>query len=165
MKKIILFTYILIFALNCMAQEKIAYPFQGGKDIMARFFKDSVLLTPEFKQSKATGVVIFKFTADEKGAMTKMVVYYADDSMLVPPVIEALKKSNHKWIIPDNEKFHDFIVQFAFNFKTPENQSPEFLKDVYDYNRNRKQIISKNVVLLDMATMLPTIAVNYSMKE
>ena len=80
---------------------------------MNRFFKDSLIVSPEIIKEKAAGVAVFKFTADESGTIKKIIIYYADDYVLTPPIIEALKKSNHKWIIPDQEKLHDFIISFV----------------------------------------------------
>ena len=132
---------------------------------MTAFFKDSLTVSPDIIQKRATGVVIFKFTADTKGGITKLVVYYADDAILVPPVIEAIKKSNHKWIIPDHEKFHDFILQFAVNFNPPESPVKGLQKAVFDFNRHRKPIVTSNQIPLNEATLLPTVMVNYDVTE
>lgn len=148
-----------------MAQEKLAFPFQGGKDIMNRFFKQNLIVSPDIIQRKATGTVIFKFTADEKGAITKIIIYYADDAVLVPPIIDALKKSNHKWIIPDHEKFNDFILPVSYSFNPPASESPDLQKTVYEYTRDRKPIFSTDQIPLDLATLLPTVMVNYDITQ
>src|SRR5271165_4579486 len=116
MKKTLLLIAAAALCVHCMAQEQLSFPFQGGKEAMDHFFRDSLTVSQEIIQKKAVGTTVFKFTADEKGAITKIIVYYADDLVLAQPVIDALKKSNHKWIIPDREKAHDFIITFAFSF-------------------------------------------------
>ena len=145
-----------------MAQEKLAFPFQGGKDIMAKFFKDSLSVSPLIKQKKASGSVVIKFSADDQGVIKKLIIYYADDLMLTQPVIEAIKRSNHKWIIPDREKMHDFIIHFTINFTPPATAGPSLQRAVYDYYSHRKPVLSYDQVPLDMATLLPTIVVNYT---
>jgi len=164
MKKTLLLTIALFLSVYCMAQQQLSFPFQGGSKIMTRFFKDSLIVSPEIMKSRAAGVVIFKFTADDKGSIKKLVVYYADDAILVPPVIEALRKSNHKWIIPDNEKVHDFIIPFTISFTPPASGSAAEQKGFYNYYQNRKPILTLNQVPLDMATLLPAVIVNYELK-
>lgn len=148
-----------------MAQEQLAYPFQGGKDIMTRFFKENVIVSPEIIQKRATGLVIFKFTADEKGKITKMIIYYADDSILAEPVINAIKKSNRKWVIPNYEKFHDYIIPFQFSFNPPAADSINVEKPFYDAYRNRAPITTSNQVPLDLATLLPAVIVKYDITQ
>jgi len=147
-----------------MAQEELAFPFQGGKDVMTRFFKDSLAVSPQIKQENASGTVIIKFTADTKGTVTKIIVYYADDAVFVPAVADVLKKSNHKWIIPDKEKLHDFLISFTFNFKAPTGNT-EVRKAYYDYYRNHKAIVTNNQIPLDEATLLPPVIVNYTVSK
>jgi hypothetical protein len=77
MKKTLLAIVILFMSFSCMAQEQLMFPFQGGNQIMTRFFKDSIIVSPEIIQKKATGVAIFKFTADEKGNIKKIIIYYS----------------------------------------------------------------------------------------
>lgn len=161
MKKITISVTAILLSIYCMAQEKLSFPFQGGKDVMNAFFKDSLTVSPEIAKKKATGLVVFKFTADEKGHISKIVIYYADDVVLASPVINALKKSNFKWVIPDHEKFHDFIIPFAFNFNKPALSNKGLQKTVYDNYTNRKPIYSTDQVPLDMATLLPTVMINY----
>ena len=165
MKKIFLFIAVLVISANCMAQAQLAFPFQGGKDIMTRFFKDSLVVSPQLKQKKATGTVIFKFTADEKGGISKIIIYYADDAVLVPPIIEALKKSNHKWIIPDHEKFNDFILPISYTINPPALSTRAIQKAVYDFNQAKKPIFSTDQVPLNLATLLPAIMVTYDISQ
>jgi hypothetical protein len=100
MKRTLLIITALFITICCKAQENgLTFPFQGGSAIMTRFFKDSLVVSPDIIQQRATGVVVFKFTADYKGKITKIIIAYADDYILTPPLIEALRKSNHKWII------------------------------------------------------------------
>lgn len=161
MKKVLLLITAITFSLHCLAQEQLSFPFQGGKDIMTRFFRDSLTVSPEIVQKKASGSVIFKFTADIQGRISKIVIYYADDTILAPPAIEALKRSNHKWIIPDHEKFHDFIIPFSFSFNPPAAGIRGLQTAVYNYYRNRKPVVTDNQVPLDMATLLPTVIIKY----
>lgn len=162
MKKLILFAVALLLSGYCMAQAQLAFPFQGGKEVMVHFFNDSLTVTPLIIQKKATGNVVLKFTADEKGVIRKIIIYYADDVTLTQPVIEALRKSNKKWIIPDNEKFHDFIIPFIINFKPPVTANAALQKAVYEFYTHRKPILSFDQIPLDTATLLPTVIINYN---
>jgi hypothetical protein len=165
MKKKILFIAAILLSVHCMAQEQLLFPFQGGKEGMDKFFKDSLTVSPEIIQKKAIGTAVFKFTADEKGAISKIIVYYADDAILAPTIIDALRKSNHKWIIPDREKTHDFIITFAFSFNPPATDSGDLQKTVYDNYRTRNPITSTNQVPLNEATLLPNVVVNYDVAQ
>jgi hypothetical protein len=162
MKKILLLVGSLVISVYCMAQQQLAFPFQGGSTAMTQFFKDSIAVSPEIIKSKATGTVIFKFSADQKGTIQKLVIYYADDAILAPPLIEALKKSNHRWVVPDNEKTHDFILSFAVSFNPPAAGTPSPQKGVYNFYLKRKPILSMNQVPLDNVTLLPAVLVKYS---
>ena len=161
MKKILLLVFVLFLSVNCMAQEELSFPFQGGRTIMAHFFKDSLIVSPDIILKKATGLVIFKFTADEYGKISKLVVYYADDLLLTPPVIEALRKSNRKWIIPDHEKFHDFIIPFSISFNIPDTGNAAVQEAYYNFYLNRNPILSLDQVPLNAATLLPVVVVKY----
>jgi hypothetical protein len=163
MKITLLAITALLLSIHCKAQEGLPFPFQGGSAIMTRFFKDSLVVSPEIIQQKATGIAIFKFTADEQGAIKKIIIYYADDAVLAPPLIEALKKSNHKWVIPNHEKLHDFIIQFAINFNPPATAAADTVsKQLYNFYQQRKPILTYNQVpIIEDATLLPTIVVNY----
>jgi len=129
---------------------------------MTQFFKDSIAVSPEIVKSKATGTVVFKFTADQKGTIQKLVIYYADDAILAPPLIEALKKSNHKWVVPDDEKSHDFILSFVVTFNPPAAGTSSPQKGVYNFYLKRKPILSTNQIPLDNVTLLPAVLVKYS---
>lgn len=137
------------------------FPFQGGKDAMTHFFRDSLVVSPVIIQRKTTGVVILKFTADGQGNIAKTIIYYADDAILVSPVIEAVKKSNHKWIIPSREKSHDFIISVNIRYNLPETDDAGMQKAAMDNYRNKRPISSNNQVPLDTATLLPAITINY----
>ena len=165
MKRIILITISLFLSVYCIAQQQLAFPFQGGSQAMTQFFKDSITVSPAIIKSKANGTVIFKFTADEKGTIKKLVIYYADDAILAPPLIEALKRSNHKWVVPDNEKFHDFIISFAIGFTPPAAGTPSPQKALYNFYQKRKPILSTNQVPLDNVTLLPAVVVNYNLDQ
>ena len=161
MKKITLLFAATLFAASCFAQQELAFPFQGGKDVMNSFFKQNVNVSSDIVKRKATGTAIFKFTSDTTGAIKKIIVYYADDVSLVTPIIEALKKSDGKWIIPFREKAHDFIIPFKVSFKVPATGSAALQKAVYDFHRNSKPLLSNDQVPLDVATLLPTVSVVY----
>ncbi|MBB6130318.1 hypothetical protein [Mucilaginibacter lappiensis] len=165
MKKIILLSAAILLSVYCKAQTELAFPFQGGGAVMTRFFRDSLKVTQDIINKKATGTAVFKFTADEKGTIKKIIVYYADDYVLTLPIIEALKKSNHKWVIPDHEKFHDFIIPFSISFNPPAMASNATMKDAYKFYSQRKPIISYNQVPLEYATLLPTVIVSYDIPE
>lgn len=165
MKKILLFTIAILSSVYSMAQTELAFPFQGGGAVMTRFFRDSLKVSPEIIKKKATGTAVFKFTADEKGTIKKIIVYYADDYVLTLPIIEALKKSNHKWVIPDHEKVHDFIIPFSISFNPPAMASNATIKEAYNFYSHRKPIVSYNQVPLEYATLLPTVVVSYDLPE
>jgi hypothetical protein len=165
MKKTFLFIAAVLFYINCFAQEQLAFPFQGGKNVMASFFKDSLVVSPEIIQKKASGTVIFKFTADEKGNISKIVIYYADDASLITPVIEALRKSNRKWIIPNREKSNDFLLPVTFGFNQPAVVDEELQKAVYDFNRSRRPIFATDQIPLNLATLLPNVVIKYDLPQ
>lgn len=166
MKKTLLFTTIALLLSICgMAQQQLSFPFQGGSTIMTRFFKDSLNISPEIVKARAIGTVVFKFTADDKGVIKNLVIYYADDALLVPPVIDALKKSSSKWIIPDREKVHDFIIPFSIRFNAPATISALDEKAAYNFAVKKKPIVSTDQVPLNQATLLPTVVVKYDLKD
>ncbi len=164
MKKILLIAVALLLFTYCQAQEDLAFPFQGGNKVMGAFFKDSIAVTDGIKYTKATGMAIFKFTADIKGAISKIVIYYADDLILTQPLVEALKKSAHKWIIPNHEKFHDFIIPFTVSFTPPEASSDDLVKAAYNFYLHRKPVLAVDQIPLDEATLLPTVVVKYDVQ-
>jgi hypothetical protein len=158
--------FVLILGLTTVskAQDHLNFPFQGGVTIMNRFFKDSLTVSPEIVQKRATGTVIFKFTADLNGNVSKIIIYYADDYILTTPLIEALKRSSKQWVIPDNEKQHDFIIPFSINFNPPAMGELATAKAAYSFYQQRHPIISTNQIPLSMATLLPTVVINYDLK-
>jgi hypothetical protein len=165
MKKNILSIVFILLSFYGIAQKRTPFPFKGGKEHMANFFKDSLIVSHDIIQKKATGLVVFKFTSDQLGNISRLVVCYADDPILLPPVIEALKKSNHRWVIPNGEQFNDFIITFSYSFNTPAASSDEVQKAVYDYISNRRPIISENQSLLENGILLPTVVVNYDIPQ
>jgi hypothetical protein len=165
MKKILLFITLILSTVLVKAQTQLAFPFQGGAPIMSRFFKDSLIVSPEIIKRRATGTAVFKFTADDKGVIKKIIVYYADDAILALPIIDALRKSNHKWIIPDHEKLHDFVLPFTISYNPPANASNATIKAAFDYYSKRKPIMSYNQIPIETATLLPAITVSYDLGE
>jgi hypothetical protein len=163
MKKLIILA-LLLSSFYCKAQEDLAFPFQGGSPIMTRFFKDSLVVGSDIIAKKAAGVAVIKFTADIKGNIQKLVIYYADDYLLTIPVIEALKKSTKKWIIPNKEKFHDFIIPFSINFNSPATNVAEVQKAAYEFYKNRRPIVANDQIPLNAATLLPTVVIKYDIK-
>jgi len=155
---------LLTMAVSSKAQEQMVFPFQGGAAIMNRFFTDSLTISPEIKEKKATGTAIFKFTADLNGVVTKIIIYYADDYALTTPLIDALKRSSKQWIIPDNEKQHDFIIPFSINFNPPDTGGAEAAQQAYKYYKQRHPIVSTNQIPISTATLLPTVVINYDLK-
>jgi hypothetical protein len=133
---------IIIILVLRKAQEDLAFPFQGGNPVMTRFFKDSLVVSPDIIAKKAAGVAVIKFTADINGNIQKLVIYYADDYLLTIPAIEALKKSTKKWIIPNKEKFHDFIIPFSINFNNPATNVAEVQKAAYEFYKKRRPIVA-----------------------
>ncbi len=142
-------------------QKELPQPFKGGNEAYNQFFKDSLQVSADVVKAKASGTAIFKFTADAQGNISKIVVYYADDYLVAQPAIEALKKTNGKWVIPDKMKFYDFIITFSINF-IPSNANRLLTqKTMYTYFAARKPIVATNQVPLNQATLLPTVVVNY----
>ncbi len=160
MKKTLLVLAVITLSVRAMAQP-IAFPFKGGRDAMIQFFKDSLLVSDDIILKKATGTVVFKFTANTQGAISKIIVYYAEDAVLAPPVIEALKKSSRHWMIPVHEMTHDFIIPFSFGFNPPTSETAELHKIVYDNYRNRLPIAATDQVPLNDSTLLPIVQINY----
>ena len=164
MKKLIIFALLLSSSFYCKAQEDLAFPFQGGNPVMTRFFKDSLVVSQDIISKKAAGVAVIKFTADIKGNIQKFVIYYADDYLLTIPVIEALKKSSKKWIIPNKEKFHDFIIPFSINFNNPATSGAEVQKAAYEFYKRRRPIVATDQIPLNAATLLPTVVIKYDIQ-
>jgi hypothetical protein len=156
---------VLLISVSCKAQDKPLFPFQGGITIMDRFFKDSLTVTSDIIEKRATGTVTFKFSADQSGIVKNILIYYADDILLTPPLIEALRKSSHKWIIPDNEKLHDFIITFSVNLNPPATGNTSVAVASYRYYKKRNPIISADQIPVASATLLPTVVVNYDIQN
>jgi len=161
-------TWLLILALLlttcCMAQqEELTFPFQGGHKIMDRFFRDSTVFTSTQKNIKANGLVIFKFSADDQGMVSKIVIYYADDLALTEPVLNALKKSTRKWIIPNHEKIHDFILPINIGFNIPTTGNAAVQADNYNFYLHKKPFTSPDQIPMDEATLLPTVFLKYDL--
>jgi len=161
MKKIGLLFVTVMFVATCFAQQQLAFPFQGGKEVMNSFFKQNIDVSSDIVKRKVTGTAVFKFTSDTTGAIKKIIIYYADDVSLVTPIIDALKKSDGKWIIPFSEKTHDFLIPFDITFTMPATGSAALQKAVYDFHRTRKPVLATDQIPLDMVTLLPAVIVNY----
>jgi len=165
MKKVTLFAITLLLSVSAMAQEQLSFPFQGGKEIMTRFFTENLRVPKDAVKKRVAGTAVFKFTADENGTLSKIVIYYADDLALTPFIVEALKKSSSKWIIPNKEKFHDFILPFSIRHNTPVTGVAEVQKSHYDFYKNSKPFVSTDQIPLNEASLLPTIIVNYDVAQ
>jgi hypothetical protein len=161
---VIAIALLLSVVFSSKAQERLNFPFQGGVQIMNRFFTDSLTISPDLIQKRATGTAIFKFTADLNGVVTKIIIYYADDYVLTTPLIEALKRSSKQWVIPDNEKQHDFIIPFSINFNPPTTGGAEAAQSAYKFYKQRHPIVSTNQIPISTATLLPTVVINYNLK-
>lgn len=170
MKRIILIVALISFYGSALAQKKneatkapkeLPAPFKGGIDTLFQFFKDNLTVSPQIIKAKATGLAIFKLTVDSKGMITSIVVYYADDYVLTQPAIDALRRTNGKWVIPTEVSSYDFIVQFSFNYKPAGAIRPAALKAILDYYQHHAPINATDQVPLNYATLLPTIIVNY----
>lgn len=172
MKRTIILIALISFCSSAFAQKKdgavkeqprkeLPAPFKGGIDTMFRFFKDNFTVSPQIIKAKASGLAIFKLTADNKGMITSIVVYYADDYLLTQPAIDALRRTNGKWVIPGEVRSYDFIVQFSINYKPLTAIRPAALKSILDYYQHHTPINATDQVPLNYATLLPTIIVNY----
>lgn len=152
----------MFVSFHAFAQQNLAFPFQGGNRAMMQFFRDTLQVTPEIKQAKATGLVIFKFSVDEKGNIKNLVIYYADDPILAGPVVEALKRSDHKWIIPDNEKLHDFLFPVLIRLNATDDDNAETRDALHHFYAKRKPILTKDQVPLNLTTLLPQVVISYN---
>ncbi len=132
---------------------------------MMSFFKDSLTVSQGIIDSRAYGQVIIKFSADPLGRVSKMMVYYADDAILVQPAVDALRRSQKHWTIPTGEATTDYLITFSFNFIPPAAPSAELENAIYNYNINRKPITFENESLLQDGILLPTVAVNYDIPQ
>ncbi len=148
--------------INCRAQEA-EFPFQGGKDIMMNFFRENLKNTPVIAANAATGLVVMKFTADQKGNIIKMIVYYADDAILTEPVVNVLRQTNGKWIVPANQKTYDFIIPFSIQINPSSNKHIE--TQMFKFYKAKRPIVSVDQVPLDMVTLLHSINLSYDLPE
>lgn len=164
MKKVLLILGLVLTSVLAKAQQELAFPFQGGKQVMIDYFKQNVVLSADLMQKAASGTAVIKFTADQNGTITKIIVYYADDVQLAQPVIEALRQSNHKWVIQDKEKLHDFVISFNIGFNLPANSTAGMQKTIYNYFTSRTPVLTYNQIPLDMATLLPSVTITYDLK-
>ena len=161
MKKITISAIALLLSISCFAQKQAGFPFKGGKEAMTKFFKDSVSIPQEIIKRRVTGVVMLKFTADDKGEVSKTIIYYADDAYLTIPINDALKKSAGKWVIDAKEKTHDFVMPFYIRYNLPEVDDADLAKSALTNYRRKKPIYSNNQIPLDMVTLLPAVTINY----
>jgi hypothetical protein len=159
MKKLILMLMAAMSFSYAMAQDEMDFPFQGGNQVMADYFANTIKVTELIKQRAASGLVIMKFTADEKGSITKMVVYYADDASLTEPIIRSLKGTNGKWIIPVKQKSYDFLIPFSINIDAP---TAKASKAMLQYYNSRSPIIATDQIPLNTVSLLPTVQVKYT---
>ena len=132
---------------------------------MMNFFKDSVVVSQDMIARKATGTVTFKFSADARGRVSKMVLYYADDAVLAQPVIDALKRSSGKWDIPAGVNTNDFLITFSFSFVPPAAAGTDLVNAVYNYTIYHKPVTAANQLLTDDAILLPTVMVSYDIPQ
>lgn len=132
---------------------------------MTNFFKDSVIVSQDIIQRKATGLVTLKFSADPLGRVSKIVVCYADDISLAQSAIDALKRSGGHWDIPVHFKSYDYLITFSFNFSPPASPGADLENAVYDFAIYRKPVLTTNQLPLGAVTLLPTIAVNYDIPQ
>lgn len=161
MKRFLSIAVLVLCAFIGHAQRQMAFPFQGGKEVMMTFFKNNVVIPDALKKQNATGTAILKFTADDKGAIQKVVVYYADDYSIALPFIDALKRSDRKWVIPDEVKTYDFVISFTLDRSAATVKASAAAKPTADANRVRRPIFASNPIPLDMATLLPAIITTY----
>jgi len=142
-----------------MAQTDLEFPFQGGKKVMYDYFDSHIAVTPVIKQRAASGLVVMKFTSDDKGNVTKMVVYYADDASLIEPIITALKTTDGKWIVPAKTKSYDFLIPFSISINNPDAKVAEAMLAYYN---SRQPISATDQIPLDTVSLLPTVQVRYT---
>jgi hypothetical protein len=159
MKKLVLMLIAALSFSYAMAQEELDFPFQGGSQVMTDYFAQHLTVSSLIKQRGASGTVVMKFTADDKGGIIKMVVYYADDASLIEPVINALKGTNGKWIIPAKQKFYDFVIPFSIVMDNP---TPKASKAILQYMNTKSPIVSTDQIPLNLVTLLPAISVKYT---
>ncbi|MEO6524104.1 MAG: hypothetical protein ABIN91_20635 [Mucilaginibacter sp.] len=145
-----------------VVKKELPQPFKGGVDSLLLFFKDNLIVTPAIVKAKASGSAIIKFTADNEGFLTSIVVYYADDYILTQPATDALRRTNGKWVIPKEVESYDFVIQFTYNYKPAGAIKPAAMKAILDFHQKHVPIIAHDQVPLNYATLLPTIIVDYN---
>lgn len=159
MKNLILTLIATMSFSFAMAQAEMDFPFQGGNKVMNDYFTNKINATPLMKQRASSGTVVMKFTSDDKGNISKIVAYYADDASLVEPVITALKGTNGKWIIPNKTKSYDFLIPFSITLDAPDSESsPQMLA----YYNSRQPIAATDMIPLDLVSLLPAVKIKYS---
>lgn len=144
-----------------VVKKELPQPFKGGIDTLLQFFKDNLAVSPQIIKAKASGTAIIKFSADSKGFITSIVIFYADDYLLTQPATDALRRSNGKWVIPKEVESYDFVLQFTYSYKPEGAVKPAALKAILDFQQQHRPIIATNQVPLNYATLLPTVVVNY----
>lgn len=163
-KSIFIVIALLLTSVCSKAQDQSQFPFKAGSEAMTKFFRDSVSLSPDLQAKRAFGTVVLKFSANANGSISRIVVYYADDVSLAQPVIDALNKSNHKWVIPANRKLYDYVISFTIYFNLPDNASTELKDQFYKFYSQRRQITAANEIPLGQVTMLPNVVVTYDVQ-
>lgn len=164
MKKHLIVLFAIFVSAQAMAQtSKFTFPFQGGSQAMGRYFQENTEIPTTVKDGRAIGTVILKFTADENGSVSKIVLYHADDASLLQPLIDVLKKSEHKWIIPDHEKEHDFMIPFSISFN-PTGDAGDSAKKLYKSYQSRSPMSTNDQMPLAEITLLPAVEISYTAK-
>ncbi len=159
MKKLILTLMAALFFTYAMAQAEMDFPFQGGSKVMADYFHNNIAITNLIKQRAASGLVVMKFTSDDKGSIIKMVVYHADDVSLVEPIIKVLKSTDGKWIIPDKQKSYDFLIPFSISIDNPGKAAGAAMLKFYN---SRNPIIATDQIPLNLVSLLPAVQIKYT---
>lgn len=152
---------LLLISVCGKAQNQSPFPYKQGSEAMMKFFKDTLVVSPDLVARKITGTVVLKFSADANGTISRIVVYYADDVSLAQPVIDALKKTNHQWNIPANNKLYDYLLSFTINYNMPDSSNADLKDQIYKALAQRKQITATNEVPLGPVTLLPNVVVTY----
>lgn len=142
-----------------MAQAEMDFPFQGGNKVMNDYFTKTIIPTAAIKYRAASGTVVMKFTADEKGSIIKMVVYYADDASLAEPIIKALKGTDGKWIVPDKQKTYDFLIPFSISIASPTAKASRVMLQFYN---SRNPIVATDQIPLNLVSLLPAVQIKYT---
>jgi len=159
MKRLILTLIAALTFSFAMAQQNMEFPFQGGNKVMMDYFTNNFAPTDFIKYKAASGTVVMKFTADDKGNIIKMVVYYADDAGLAEPVINMLKGTNGKWIIPAKTKSYDFLIPFTINIDAPGNRAARPMLAFYN---SRAPIAAADQIPLNVVSLLPAVQLKYT---